>query len=85
MTERPGHPDLATALGALDAATRADIAGALWMEALDPAAVYEVEDADTGKRECVDGKTLAAHGVRIDIPEPRGCRLVFYKKSAAPT
>jgi predicted secreted hydrolase len=63
MTDRPETSDLATALAALDAATLADIAGALWMETLDPAGVpAEAAAALAGPKD-----SPRAHGERMRL------------------
>ena len=50
------------------------------LSGLNPRARYEVEDADTGRKQRLPGKTLMEQGVRLDIPKPHGSRLVFYRK-----
>ena len=63
MPDRPGTSDLMAALAALDAATLADIAGALWMETLDPAAIPpEAAAALVGPKD-----SPAAHGERMRL------------------
>lgn len=55
-------------------------AGMLHLHGLDPEAEYELEDADSGRRESINGKTLIENGIRVDLPEPRSSRMLFYKK-----
>ena len=52
MSEQPGGARLTAALAKLDAATIADLAGALWVETLDPAAIPpEAAAALTGPKD----------------------------------
>ncbi len=53
--------------------------GLFALRELEPAARYEVEDADTGRREIRTGRELAA-GLEITLTEPESSALVFYKK-----
>jgi alpha-galactosidase len=50
------------------------------LRALDPAATYAVEDADTGDTVTRRGETLMLDGLRIAMDEPRSSRLVFYRR-----
>jgi len=43
-------------------------------------AVYQFEDADTGKVQELGTDKIAAEGFRITIDEPRQSRMFFYKK-----
>ncbi len=55
-------------------------AAELRLRGIDPAAEYEVEDADSGRKERMRGKKLLETGIRVDLPEPRSSKMVFYKK-----
>lgn len=51
------------------------------LRGLSPKATYIVEDADTGKRSRVKGKTLIEQGLSVQTKKPRESRLIFYKKA----
>jgi len=52
------------------------------LRGLDPEAKYEVEDADRSFAPFIaTGKELMERGVTVSLPEPRSCRLVFYRRS----
>jgi alpha-galactosidase len=50
------------------------------LQALDPAAEYELQDADTGKTWKQTGKDLRERGVRVEMEQAPESRLVFYRK-----
>jgi alpha-galactosidase len=50
------------------------------LQALDPAAEYEVEDADDGTRRRVAGRELLEQGVRLVMDSAPASRLVFYRR-----
>jgi alpha-galactosidase len=50
------------------------------LQALDPAAEYELQDADTGKTWKQTGKELRERGVRVEMEQAPESRLVFYRK-----
>jgi alpha-galactosidase len=54
-------------------------AGEFKLRAVDEEAMYEVEDADTGKVETFSGKALQA-GLTITLEEKRTSRLMFYRR-----
>jgi alpha-galactosidase len=49
------------------------------LRGLDPAAEYELEDADTGRRWRQTGADLMDQGLAITIDEQRGSSLIFYE------
>ena len=55
-------------------------AGSVPLNDLDPAAQYELEDADSGERHIESGEMLLKNGLPLTMETPRSSRLVFYKK-----
>ena len=51
------------------------------LQGLDPAAEYELQDADTGKTWKQTGKELGEHGVRVNLEKAPESRLVFYRRT----
>jgi alpha-galactosidase len=51
------------------------------LQALDPAAEYELDDADTGKTWKQSGKELGERGVRVEMEQAPESRLVFYRNA----
>ena len=60
------------------------VSAAFALKGLDEKAVYECEDADTGRKVRMTGKTLASNGVSVRMPRPRDARLVYYRKAKQP-
>ena len=54
--------------------------GDIALEALDPAAVYACEDADSGSRVRISGEDLRTKGLHLEFPAAPASRLVFYQK-----
>lgn len=52
----------------------------LILRSLDPHAHYEITAVDAGKPAIVTGKVLMETGLRVEIPDPRGAAILFYKK-----
>jgi alpha-galactosidase len=52
------------------------------LRGLDPDATYEIEDADTGKKDNVKGGDLLNHGLAITLPRPNLSALIFYRMIA---
>jgi hypothetical protein len=50
------------------------------LQGLDPAAEYELQDADTGKTWKQTGKELRERGLRLTLEKPPESGLVFYRK-----
>jgi len=50
------------------------------LRGLEPGAVYEVENADTGRKQSIKGKVLLEQGLAVQLPRPDTGRLVFYRK-----
>ncbi len=50
------------------------------LHALEPEATYELRDADSGDRWSVSGKELTETGLTLEIAEPRGSRLIIYRR-----
>jgi alpha-galactosidase len=50
------------------------------LQGLDPAAEYDLQDADTGKTWKQSGKELGERGVRVEMEQAPESRLVFYRK-----
>jgi alpha-galactosidase len=48
------------------------------LQGLGPAAEYELEDADTGRKWKQTGKALGERGVRVEMEKAPESRLVFY-------
>ncbi len=48
--------------------------------ALDPAATYELTDADTGRKQRANGRDLREKGLRVVMRTAPASRLVFYKR-----
>jgi alpha-galactosidase len=51
------------------------------LQGLDPAAEYELQDADTGRTWKQSGKELAECGLRVTLEKAPESRLVFYRSS----
>jgi alpha-galactosidase len=52
------------------------------LRGLEPGAVYEVENADTGRKRRVQGQDLLEQGLAIQLPRPDTSALVFYRKKS---
>ncbi|MBO7679541.1 MAG: hypothetical protein J6S75_07725, partial [Thermoguttaceae bacterium] len=48
---------------------------------IDPDADWIFTDDDSGESRTVSGKSLRTDGFRVEIPNPRGSRLIFYKRA----
>ena len=57
------------------------ISAAFRLQGLDPAAEYELQDADTGKTWKQTGKELGERGVRVEMEQAPESRLVFYRNA----
>jgi alpha-galactosidase len=52
------------------------------LRGLEAGAVYEVEDADTGKKRRIKGQDLLEQGLAVALPRPDSSALVFYRKKS---
>ena len=50
------------------------------LRGLDPEARYEVSTLDEGRRTSGSGRDLMTKGLVVDLPEPRGAAILFYRR-----
>lgn len=53
------------------------------LHGLDPKARYEVSTPDEGKWTTRSGRDVMTKGLIVDLPEPRGAAILFYRRKKA--